>query len=148
MRPCLTHPDGCGIDYSACISGALPFYAMVLQLAKCSCSTIFGAVVQEVTNGNEGQHDSYHRIPSFRLSLDIDSQIATQMLIGVLAFEIGFACIHMSFAVFIKVILSFIFGHGITSRSMVIRLLDVSFPFPKDTASSRGDNVNRSAVLW
>jgi hypothetical protein len=127
MRPCLTHPGGYGIDYFACISGALPFYDMMLQLAKGSCSPIFGAVVQEVTDGNEGQHDSYHRTPSFRLSLDIDSQIAAQMFVGVLALEIGIARIHMSFVVFIKVVLGSIFGHGITSRYMVIGFLYFSF---------------------
>jgi hypothetical protein len=77
---------------------------------------IFGAVVQEVTDGNEGQHDSYHRTPSFRLSLDIDSQIAAQMFIGVFALEIGFARIRMSFVIVIKVILNSVIGHGITSR--------------------------------
>jgi hypothetical protein len=37
------------------------------------------------------------------------------MLVGVLAFEIGFTGIHMSFTFVIKVVLGIIFGHDITS---------------------------------
>ena len=89
---------------------------MALQPAMRFRDPIFGAVVQKVPDGNESQHDSYHRTPSFPLSLDIDSRIAAQVFIGIFALEIGFARIHMSFVMVIKVILNSVIGHGITSR--------------------------------
>ena len=77
---------------------------------------IADAPVQEVSDGDERYHDSYHRAPSFPLSLNIDTQIAAQMFIGVFALEIGVAGVNMSIVVVIKVILNSIFGHNITSR--------------------------------
>lgn len=43
--------------------------------------------------------------------LHIDSHVKSQMLIGVVTLDIGFAGIKVSFALVIKVILSFIVGH-------------------------------------
>ena len=123
MRPCRLLPVYCSNRGFR----ALPFAAMALQLAMCSGDPICGAVVQKVPDGNEGQHDSYHRTPSFRLSLDIDSRIAAQVFIGVFALEIGFARIHMPFVFVIKVILNSFIGHGITSQVCIWCFLVVSF---------------------
>ena len=51
----------------------------------------------------------------FLLSHHIDIQIAAQMPVGILTFEVGFTGIHMSLVIVVKVVLSFIFGHVITS---------------------------------
>ena len=115
------------VDCFASSSEALPFSVMVLKLAIRSSAPIFSAIVQEVTDSNKSQHNSYHRTPSFRLSLDIDAQIAAQMFIGVFALEIGFTRIDMSFVLLIKVVLDSVFCHGITSRVYFVGFLVVSF---------------------
>jgi hypothetical protein len=100
---------------------------MGLQLASRGCAAVSGTTVQEVSDGDYGQHDSYHGARSFRLSLYIDSQIATQIFIGVFTLEIGFAGIHMSIVIVVKVFLNFIFGHGITSPFYCSVILVVAF---------------------
>ena len=76
---------------------------------------IADAPVQEVSDGDERYHDSYHRAPSFPLSLNIDTQIAAQMFVGVLALKVGFAGIDMTIVPVVRVVLNIIVFHRITS---------------------------------
>lgn len=67
------------------------------------------------------------------------------MFIFVFTLEIGFAGIYVSFTFFVKVVLSFIFSHCITSlvdcRFMFVFLVACS----KDTAFNPKVNVSRMA---
>jgi hypothetical protein len=89
--------------------------SIVLQSAACSCQAVVNALIDEVSNKTYRQHDTDHNAPSFHLSLDVDPQITAQMLIRVSAAEIGFAGVYVSFAALVKVVLSFIFRHDVTS---------------------------------
>jgi hypothetical protein len=58
---------------------------------------------------------SYHRAPSIQLTRDIDSHVASQVLIFIFTLEIGFTGVDVSFISIVAVVLHFIIGHGITS---------------------------------
>ena len=78
--------------------------------------TGFGyASVDEVSYRDKCQYGSDHVVPSFLLPCDIDSRVASQVLVFVLTLEVSFAGINVSFTLVIKVILGFIFGHDIIS---------------------------------
>lgn len=109
------HTLSSGSNFLAFSDEALPFYFFALQLAVRFCGLIADAIVQEITDCNYCQHDSYHGAPSFWLSLNIDAQIASQMFIGVLTLKIGFTGICMAFVAVVKVLLNFIVFHRITS---------------------------------
>ena len=69
------------------------------------------AAVDEVGDRGDGDDDSDHTSPLFRLSLDVDARIAAQVLVRILAFEIRFAGIHVAFVTVVPVVLGSIFTH-------------------------------------
>jgi hypothetical protein len=79
------------------------------------CGLTADALIHEVSDDNECQHDSYHGAPSCWLSLNIDAQIAAQMFIGLIALKVGLAGIYVAFVPVVKVVLDSIVFHSITS---------------------------------
>jgi hypothetical protein len=73
------------------------------------------ATVNEVSECNYRQCRSNHRAPSFHLTCYIDSHVTAQMLIFIIALEVSGAGIYVSIIVVVKVVLSFVFGHDVTS---------------------------------
>jgi len=73
------------------------------------------APIDEVSECNYRQCRSYHRAPSFQLASDIDSHVTAQTRVFVFTLKVGFTGINMSFVSVVGVILSSIFGHGVTS---------------------------------
>ena len=76
-------------------------------------------MIDEVAKNYYRQHDTDHKAPSFCLSLNVNSHVTSQMLIGVIAFKIGFASINVSLVPIVKVVLSSIVGHDVTSLVVV-----------------------------
>ncbi|MDX9897114.1 MAG: hypothetical protein RBS34_16825 [Desulfofustis sp.] len=98
---------------------ALPLSCSRLQFANCYGRSAVDASIHKVTQYHQRQHDSDHKAPSFGLSLNINSQVTAQMLIGIVAVEIGFTGIHVSLVPVVKVVLSSIVGHDVTSLVVV-----------------------------
>ena len=98
---------------------ALPFYFSRLQLAGCHGRSAVDASIDEVAQYHQCQHDSDHKAPSFGLPLNIDSQVTAQMFIGIVTVEIFFTGIHVSLVPVVKVVLSSIVGHDVTSLVVV-----------------------------
>ena len=73
------------------------------------------ASVDKVSQQNDRQCRSYHRAPSFWLSSYIDPWITAQMFVIILTTKVFYSGVNVSFVIIFKVILSFIFGHIITS---------------------------------
>jgi hypothetical protein len=71
--------------------------------------------VDKVTKNDQCERYSYHRAPSFWLTLNINPQITPQTIIRVLTLEICLTGINVPIVSFKKIVLNFIFGHGITS---------------------------------
>ncbi|MGD8543172.1 MAG: hypothetical protein PVI39_12835, partial [Desulfobacteraceae bacterium] len=75
------------------------------------------ASVDQVAQGHQRNECSYHRTPSFRLSCHINSQITSQVLVGVFTLEICFSGVYVSFVTVVNVYVDSIFGHGVTSSA-------------------------------
>ena len=71
--------------------------------------------INEVCEQYDCDCRSDHRAPTFLLASYIDPHVTSQVRVFVVAFKVSAAGIHMSFIIVIKVVLSFIFGHDITS---------------------------------
>jgi hypothetical protein len=113
--PALCKPPDQRIGYNCLCDEALPLNSTWLQFASCRGRSTRDAVIDEVAKNHYRQHNTNHKAPSFCLSLNVDSRIAAQMLIGVVAVEIGFTGVRVSFVPVVKVILHFIVGHDVTS---------------------------------
>jgi hypothetical protein len=98
-----------------CISVAYVVEALPFTMPSDPAVGTGDASVDEVSECNNRQCRSYHRAPSFQLASYIDSRITSQMGIFIFALEIGFTGINVSFISVVGVVLSFIFGHHITS---------------------------------
>jgi hypothetical protein len=103
------------------------------------------ASIDEVSERYNRQCRSYHGAPSFQLAGYIDSRVTSQMRIFVFTLEVGFAGIYVSFVSVVGVVLSFIFGHDITS---LVLLLVFRFALPEDTACIGFGNVSGMAERW
>ena len=73
------------------------------------------ASIDKISECNYRQCRSYHRAPSFQLASYIDSHVTTKFGIFVITFKVSAAGIHVPFIVVVKVVLSFVIGHDITS---------------------------------
>ena len=105
--------------------------------------------VNEVTQGEDRQCQSDHGAPSFRSTRHIDARVAAQMRVLVVAIEIAFTGVDVSFASILGVVLHFILGHGVTSRVAVVLLaLVLPLAWSKDTASGGRGNASRLAGGW
>jgi hypothetical protein len=83
-----------------------------------------------------------------QLTRDIDSHVASQVLIFIFTLEIGFTGVDVSFISIVAVVLHFIIGHGITSFvGCYVAGCNPLFLY-KYTASMDRNNVSRLAVRW
>jgi hypothetical protein len=98
----------------AFILEALPF-SVLSNLACGICGPAGDTSVDEVSQNNERQCQSNHWAPSFQLTSNIDSHVTSQMLVWIVALEIGFAGINVSFISLVCVIIGSVLGHDITS---------------------------------
>jgi hypothetical protein len=73
------------------------------------------AAIDKIRQSDNGNQSSDHDPPPLPLTRNIDSQVTTQVLVGVLAIEITFTCVHVAFTVVFPVVLSSIFTHDVTS---------------------------------
>jgi hypothetical protein len=133
MTPCLAHKKRQSLNrgpalyqppyrrsgFICLLDEALPLSCSRLQFANCYGRSAVDASIHKVTQYHQRQHDSDHKAPSFGLSLNIDSQVTAQMLIGIVAVEIGFTGIHVSLVPVVEVVLSSIVGHDVTSLVVV-----------------------------
>jgi len=129
------------LNFVAYVFEALPF-SMPLNLTVGTGD----ASVDEVCECNYRQCRSNHRAPAFQLACYIDSHVTSQVLIFVLTLEVGFTGINVSLILVIGVVLSFIFGHVITS--LILLSLVFRSAYQQDTAGNGFSNVSRLAAGW
>jgi hypothetical protein len=98
---------------------ALPFCAL-LDLACGGRLAAGDTAVDEVSQHNERQCQSNHRSPSFILSSDVDSHVTAQMLVLILALEVGHAGVNVSFISIVDIFFDANSGHDITSFNRII----------------------------
>jgi len=120
------------------------------------CSPASDTSVDEVAQRNHHYQCSYHRAPSFpvilrhpfRSSCHINSQITSQVLVGIFTLEVGFTGVNVPFVIVVSVVVHFIFGHGVTSSAGIFGGAELGFTCTKITAPSEKSNVSRLAVGW
>ena len=99
---CLHFRSSAGVNLS---------FQSAIRLAR----PIITAVGQEVSRQRHRLFQSIHETPPQLLTRNIDSHVTTQVRVGIVTPEVGFTGIYMSFIPVVCIILSSIFGHGITS---------------------------------
>ena len=144
--------------------GRAPLEALRFQLSKCFSNLLLNyealpfvvplnpavsskyTSVDEVCEQDDCNCRSYHRAPSFQLSSYIDSHVTAQVLIFVITLEVSGTGINMSIVIVVKVVLSFILGHDITSLVVVVV---ICFLLSLEcTAQWQMCNVSRLIVGW
>jgi hypothetical protein len=83
----------------------------VLQLAISRFRFIGKAPVDQIPYCQYCYHHADHGVPSFMLSLHVDSRIASQVVIGVVAGEILFAGVFVALVIVVEVIVGSIVVH-------------------------------------
>jgi hypothetical protein len=90
---------------------------VVLDSAGGFCSPESDTSVDEVAQRDQRYQCSYHRAPSFRSPCHVDSQVTSQVLVGIFTLEVGFTGVNVPFVIVVGVYVDSIFGHGVTSSA-------------------------------
>ena len=84
-----------------------------------------GTAIQKVGDGQDGEGRSDHKAPPWGSALNVDPQIAAQVLVRGFAFEVAFAGVNVPVVSVVKVVLRRVVRHDVTSWMQILGFISV-----------------------